>query len=605
MSFLHYHLIFFLFPFLTLLATSIDEQELHCLLSFKASADPLNATLQTWSGFNPCSGSWLGVKCNGGRVLSIHLHNSNLTGTLTPILCLNHLQVLDLRSNALTGTLPHLTNFTHPSLKHLLLSHNQLNGTLNISLPSLLSLRLEHNGFSGNLEGLHLPIVKDFNISENNLNGEISGSLPRFSVKAYGGNPSLCGSPLPSCDTPSTSPPVPSLSLAVVLAISAGNLVVITIALVFVLVLYIWLKRKLSKLELNQEEQCPEEKRSNGVGVGLVCFEGGEELRLECLLKASAEVLGKSVAGSSYKAMLDNGLVMAVKRLNASRFINGGKGFDKRVHLVGRVRHPHVVSLRACYNGNEEKLLVYDFMPNGNLQSLLQNLGTRGLEWRRRKEILMGAAHGLSFIHNFPARSPLVHGNIKPSNILIDEQGNACISEWGLMCYLTSNMSQCFPSHSSHLFSGSMHRHGYRAPELMSGKVKATQASDVYSFGMVLLEVVTDEEIDARECEGELMGMVKVGMLCTNECPDERPTMNEVRNAATSVIKEATAVAGTESVVAPEVGLGAGASAAAAFSNIEEATITTIMATTKSLNLRADSIGRREAVAVDRGTRRL
>lgn len=533
---MHHLLIFFLFSLLSLPSSSTHElEDLHCLLSFKASADPLNATLQTWNGFNPCSGSWLGVKCNGGRVISIHLHNSSLTGTVTPLLGLNHLQVLNLKRNALTGTLPHLTNLTHPSLKHLHLSHNKLNGTLNISLPSLLSLRLEHNGFSGNLEALHLPIVKDFNVSENNLNGEISASLSRFSVMAFGGNPSLCGEPLPSCvttktttTTTTTSPsPTPSLGMAVVLAISAGNLVVITVALVFVLTLYIWLKRKLSHLELNQE-QCTEEKRNNGVGVGLVCFEGGEELKLECLLKASAEVLGKSVAGSSYKAMLDNGMAMAVKRLNASRFINGGKGFEKRIHLVGRLRHPQVVSLRACYNGNEEKLLIYDFMPNGNLQSLLQNQGTRVLEWRRRKEILIGAAQGLNFIHSFPAKSPLVHGNIKPSNILIDEQGNACISEWGLMCSFSSNMNQCFPSHSSHLFCGSMHRHGYRAPELMSGKVKATQASDVYSFGMVILEVVTDEKIDARECEGELMGMVKVGMLCTNECPDERPTMNEV-----------------------------------------------------------------------------
>lgn len=102
------------------------------------------------------------------------------------------------------------------------------------------------------------------------------------------------------------------------------------------------------------------------------------------------------------------------------------------------------------------------------------------------------------------------------------------------MCFAT-NFHQSLLPHASTLFPERMNSaaastwHGYRAPELSAGKApKATQESDVYSFGMVLLEVVTDKEIDDGDCEGEMMGMVKIGMMCTAECSEERPKMSQV-----------------------------------------------------------------------------
>jgi len=170
------------------------------------------------------------------------------------------------------------------------------------------------------------------------------------------------------------------------------------------------------------------------------------------------------------------------------------------------------------------------------MSSILTGRGSkrgRGLDWKSRKHILMGAAQGLHFIHNFPSRPPLVHANIKPSNIFIDEHGSGCISEWGLMVF-ASNTCRASPLHSSTVFSSKMEYattsawHGYRAPELLTGKEKATQESDVYSFGMVLLELVTDKEMDDEASEGETMRMAKIGVMCTKECPHERPKMNQV-----------------------------------------------------------------------------
>lgn len=348
------------------------------------------------------------------------------------------------------------------------------------------------------------------------------------------------------------------------MATGIGNAVLITVSLAISVAMFIYMRRKLrSPKDASNAALCleDEDKIRNGEekcrkSGGLVCFEGGEELRLESLLKASAEVLGKGVSGSTYKAVLEDGIVVAVKRLSALQFPGRIKAFDRHMRLVGRLRHRHVVSLRGYCNSNGERLLVYDYLPNGSLQSLLQGNagggGIRSLDWATRKSILFGSAQGLNYIHTFPVRPVLVHANVKPSNILLDEHGGACVSECGLMRYAT-NIQQSIPQQRCppELFldraaaasgrSGSATPaasassggwHGYAAPELASGSsARATQESDVYSFGMVLLEMVTDKAADGgeEEREGEeTMGLVKIGMLCTAEVPEERPRMAQV-----------------------------------------------------------------------------
>lgn len=337
------------------------------------------------------------------------------------------------------------------------------------------------------------------------------------------------------------------------MATGIGNAVLVTVSLAITVAMFVYMRRKLRSASdaadaglcfEDEEKRAQGEDRCHKTG-GLVCFEGGDELRLESLLKASAEVLGKGVSGSTYKAVLEDGVLVAVKRLSALQFPAGrSKAFDRHMRLVGRLRHRHVVSLRAYCNSNGERLLVYDFLPNGSLQSLLQanGGGARNLDWTARKSILFGAAQGLNYIHTFPARPALVHANVKPSNILLGERGGACVSECGLMRYATNiqqsiapqaTRTRCPPelflerdtgtTTSAPASSGGSGWHGYAAPELASGAAaRATQESDVYSFGMVLLEVVAGEGSD------ETMGMVKIGMLCTAEAPEERPTMAQV-----------------------------------------------------------------------------
>lgn len=382
-----------------------DQGDGRILLSFKASADHLNVALRSWEGRSPCSGGWVGVACYRGRVVGLRLDGASLYGRINPLFGLVRLRVLSLRNNALTGSLPHLVhNGTSPRLRHLFLSGNRLSGSLNISLPNLASLRLENNEFSGGLEGLKLPAIRDFNISINHFSGGITNLLSKFPASAFEGNRGLCGSPLPACGeisrltesnstaiSPSPISPVhrsqsvwSNAGVTVLVAIGAIDLLAIAVGVTVIAGIYLWLRRKLVVSRLNATSDCirdiepdraqEEEKDKDR---GLACFEGGENLRLDCLLKASAEVLGKGLSGSTYKAVLEDGIVVAVKRLSAVQFPSRSKAFDRQMQLIGRARHPNVVSLRAYCNANHERLLVYDYMPNGSLQALLQSSSSK------------------------------------------------------------------------------------------------------------------------------------------------------------------------------------------------------------------------------------
>ncbi|CAN1839146.1 Probable leucine-rich repeat receptor-like protein kinase At1g68400 [Linum perenne] len=530
----------------------------------------------------------------------LFLSGNRFSGDFPPsLLSLSRLFRLDLARNNFSGSIPSTNRLTH-----------------------LLTLRLEENSFSGSISNLDLPLsIQDFNVSGNRLSGQIPKLLSNFPVSAFSGNTALCGGPLgkkcegtgsvssdptrpggggiaspltpvssspislspkkpAAADNSGKSSPAAKISPVALIAIIVGDILILALVSLL-LYCYFWRNyaaklttmRKGGKLSTTTMETekivyssspYPDPARMQSlVGGGramtsMVFFEGAKRFELEDLLRASAEMLGKGGFGTAYKAVLDDGNVVAVKRLKDANVVTGGGGkLEQHMEILGRLRHPNLVSLRAYYFAREEKLLVYDYMPNGSLFWLLH--GNRGpgrtpLDWNTRLKIASGAARGLAFIHSSCTSLKLTHGNIKSTNVLLDRSNNARVSDFGLSFFASSS------SRSS--------SNGYRAPE--SNASKLTQKSDVYSFGVLLLEMLTGkcpnsvaadygmgggggggmvdlprwvqsvvrEEWTAevfdlelmryKDIEEEMVGLLQIAMVCTSPAADQRPEMGQV-----------------------------------------------------------------------------
>ncbi|KAL2227211.1 UNVERIFIED_CONTAM: putative inactive receptor kinase [Sesamum indicum] len=202
------------------------------------------------------------------------------------------------------------------------------------------------------------------------------------------------------------------------------------------------------------------------------------KFELEDLLSASAEVLGKGTFGTSYKAILENGNTVVVKRLKDVRV--SFEDFQQHMKVIGKMRHEYVDKPRAYYFSRDEKLLVFDYYDKQSLSDLLHGKrveGRKPLYWETRLKIAVGAARGIAHMHS----EKLVHGNIKSSNIFLDGQRYGIVSDVGLAKLMNPNS-----------WSGMWTSH-YHAPEVMDTR-QVSQASDVYSFGILLLELVTGKK---------------------------------------------------------------------------------------------------------------
>ncbi|KAL8227616.1 hypothetical protein R6Q57_015200 [Mikania cordata] len=574
--------------------------DLDPLLSFKSSSD-VSGKLSSWTNSSdPChrTTGFSGVSCQHNRVTGLVLEGLNLQGQFDSLASLVKLRVLNLKHNRLTGPIPDLSSLT--SLKLVFLSYNQISGEFPPALPSLfrldlsynnisgkipvtinrltslLTLRLEGNYISGSINFLKLPDLQDFNISMNNISGEIPASLARFPESAFLNNSVLCGLPVRACTLPVIPTPVVSssptslpstaavptkkpgkthsgskISTLAIAAIIIGDVMILGLVS---LLLYCYFAGETingKNTMLKPEKSVHPSSTTSSFEKGrMVFFDGTKRFELEDLLRASAEMLGKGGLGTAYKAVLDDGNVVAVKRLK--EVAGGGKReFEQQMEVLGRLRHPNVVSLEAFYFAKDEKLLVYEYMTNGNLFWLLH--GNRGpgrtpLDWSTRLKIAAGAAKGLAFIHTYATSPKLTHGNIKSTNILLDKSGNACIADVGHSAITSPTAA---PRSA-----------GYRAPELSStNNRKPTQKSDIYSFGVLLMEILTGkcpsivdnsgvldlprwvrsvmrEEWTAelfdlelmryRDIEEEMVALLHIALSCTSGVPNQRPTMEHV-----------------------------------------------------------------------------
>ncbi|KAM0851422.1 hypothetical protein ACQ4PT_052439 [Festuca glaucescens] len=484
--------------------------------------------------------SSLGSLAELGRLV---LHNNSLSGQLLRgIHSWKKLSELNLADNGFTGAIPPELGDL-PVLNYLDLSGNRLTGQVPIELENLK--------------------LNQFNVSNNQLSGQLP---PQYATEAYRGsflgNPGLCGDIAGLCSDSQGRSGNRSGFVWMMRSIFIFAAVVLVLGVAW----FYWRYRSFKKAKLSAE-------RSKWTLTSFHKVSFSEHDILDCLDEDN--VIGSGASGKVYKAVLGNGEVVAVKKLwgvapkkdNAGS--NGDEGsaaaadssFDAEVRTLSKIRHKNIVKLLCCCTHDDSKLLVYEYMPNGSLGDVLHSSKAGLLDWSTRYKIALDAAEGLSYLHQdcVPA---IVHRDVKSNNILLDAGFSACVADFGV-AKVVETAGRAPKSMS--VIAGSC---GYIAPEY-AYTLRVNEKSDIYSFGVVLLELVTgkppvDPEfgekdlvkwvcstIDQKGVEPvldsrldmafkeEISRVLNIGLICASSLPINRPAMRRVVKMLQEVRAEA------------------------------------------------------------------
>ncbi|XP_064978652.1 receptor-like protein kinase HSL1 [Musa acuminata AAA Group] len=507
--------------------------------------------------------SWLEIVGNRftGKIpssapsLVVFLASNNMfSGELPSDLAgLSTLQLFYLGNNMISGRIPEDISLLK-SLAELNLRHNQLTGEIPTSIGSLkqlISMDLSGNELSGSIPSemgnLKLSYV---NLSSNHLSGEIPVALQAEAYdQSFLSNPGLCASnsllSVPTCATRDHNL-LSRLGLRILL-LALGALVFLTAATLFSICvigkyrkrrhLTAWTLTPFHSLDFTKSDIVNGIKEENLIGVG--------------------------GAGKVYRVTLGN---RASEIVAAKKIWNGGnldgrleKQFQAELQILGSIRHKNIIKLLCCCSSLNSKLLVYEYMENGSLHKWLhrKHMAAGGspqetpLDWPRRLEIAIGSARGLCYMHH-DCSPPIIHRDVKSSNILLDSELNVKIADFGL----ARTVAKPGEPDTASVVAGS---HGYIAPECGYSR-RLNEKVDVYSFGVVLLELTTgreaydggDDQCNLAEwsrrhlqeggepgdaIDPELRGsshvddmatVFELGVLCTETSPSQRPSMKEV-----------------------------------------------------------------------------
>ncbi|PIN10653.1 Serine/threonine protein kinase [Handroanthus impetiginosus] len=487
------------------------------------------------------------------RLIVFKASNNMFTGQIPQELTsLPQLITLTLDGNSLSGELPSVI-VSWKSLTTLNLARNKLSGPIPPvfgSLPDLLDLDFSQNELSGQIP----PQLGQLKLSSLNLSSnQLTGRIPQeFDNMAYGNsflnNPHLCArnsiSNLRSCDrkvkkTKKLSPRI----LAVVLILA---LILFLVTILMILFLIKDYRQKKLTRDLATWK--------------LTSFHRLDFTEVNILSSLSeSNMIGSGGSGKVYKIPVDRfGQYVAVKRIWSDRKMDHllEKEFHAEIQILGSVRHSNIVKLLCCISSDDSKLLVYEYLDNQSLDRWLHRKkdffldSPVVLDWPVRLNIAIGAAQGLCYMHH-DCTPPIIHRDVKSSNILLDSDFKAKIADFGLAKILKKKNE---PNTMSAV-AGSF---GYIAPEY-AYTTRVNEKIDVYSFGVVLLELVTgrepsdgsentslaewawkqygqekpvadfiDDEIK-QSCYLEDMETVfKLGLMCTSPLPTSRPSMKEV-----------------------------------------------------------------------------
>ncbi|KAI3474834.1 hypothetical protein Pfo_030145 [Paulownia fortunei] len=464
-----------------LISFSLAEDDIRCLQEVKNSLTDPDGKLNSWIFSNTSLGficRFVGVSCwneRENRLIGLELRDFSLAGTIPDSLQFCHsLQVLNLAGNSLSGSIPPQICTWLPYLVTLDLSQNSLTGQIPEDLANcsyLNNLILDDNKLSGNIpyQFSSLGRLKKFSVANNDL----SGRVPSFNYDLeldFGGNSGLCGGPLGKCGGLSKK------SLAIIIAAGVFGAAA---SLLLGFGLWWWYFMRSSKRSkrgygIGQRDggsSWAEILRAHKLTQVMLFQKPLVKVKLADLLAATnnfstENVIVSSRTGTTYKAVLPDGSALAIKRLSACKM--GEKQFRMEMNRLGQLRHPNLVPLLGFCLVEDEKLLVYKHLSNGTLGSILHgNAGV--LDWPTRFRIALGAARGLAWLHH-GCHPPILHQNISSNVVLLDEDFDARIMDFGLARLLTSS-----ESNESSFVYGDLGEIGYVAPE----------------YSMILLELAT------------------------------------------------------------------------------------------------------------------
>ncbi|CAN6466505.1 unnamed protein product [Victoria cruziana] len=508
----------------------------------------------------------------------LDLHNLQLVGDIPLALCnCRFLLELDISGNVLQGPVPEtLYNMTY--LELLDLHRNKLNGSIPSTLGQLVQLRLldlSDNALSGEIPSSigNLTKLTYFNVSFNNLSGPIPSNpiFQQFGEAPFIGNRGLCGPPLAvSCSGKSSvsgAKKTKLLSVSVIIVIVAAAAIFVGVCVITLM--NIRALRRVRAPEILVSESTAASTESNIIIGKLVLFSKSLPSRYEdweagtkALLDKDC-LIGGGTIGTVYKTTFEGGISIAVKKLETLGRIRSQEEFEHEIGRLGNLQHPNLVPMQGYYWSSTMQLILSEFVPNSNLYRLLHELCPSGtvknkLSWDRRFKIALGTARALSYLHH-DCRPQVLHLNIKSTNILLDEQYEAKLSDYGL--------GKLLPMLDNYVLTRFHTAAGYVAPELALQSLRTSDKCDVYSFGVVLLELVTGrkpvesptasevvvlcdhvrrllEHGRASACidrslhgfaENEVMQVLKLGLVCTLDNPSRRPSMAEVVQVLESI----------------------------------------------------------------------
>ncbi|XP_048436868.1 MDIS1-interacting receptor like kinase 2-like isoform X2 [Pyrus x bretschneideri] len=475
----------------------------------------------------------------------LDLSTNKLNGSIPGIFGkLVHLNYLNLSNNNFSQEIPfQLGKLFH--LSQLDLSRNSLDGKIPSEISNMQSLEwlnLSHNNLSGlipaTFDGMRGLLYID--VSYNRLQGPIPNNQAFQDAHSFEGNEGLCGNVggLESCNKHvSKRKNKRKIVFAIVFPILGAVL------LAFLAIVFIKTRRK---------KEPGTEKSDIQDEIFSISHFDGKKLYWEIIRATngfdSIFCIGKGGSGSVYKAKLPSGSTVAVKKLHQKPDgeETSQKEFHNEISALINIRHRNIVKLCGFCSNSHHSFLVYEYLEKGSLTSILSKEDeAKELDWSRRVRIVKGVAHALSYLHH-DCVPPIVHRDLSSNNILLDYNYEPCVSDFGTAKLLNPDSSN---------WSSLAGTYGYVAPELAYTR-KVTEKCDVYSFGVLALEVIVGKRIgdlissfsspsacenkllkdvlDQRlppptlEVQNELTTIARVAITCRDSRPQSRPTMHMV-----------------------------------------------------------------------------